>query len=271
MDIKPYEQAIVHSLHTYHLLTAEQLCRLHYSRGSHTYVEARLKEMTEKRLLHRLSRSGMNFPYVYMLGIRGVRYLRALGLDVFPLHPSEHTEKSSLFLAHILTTNDVLIAASQLPQLVPDIQVAEMRHDLTLRRDLKNSIVPDGWIDFRIPEKTQVCIWLEVDRGTMEQKRFRQKITALLRFVNAGYRDTFSTPSLTVAFATTAGQRRCDQIHEWIEKELLASFQKERADLFRIAPLPEGDIDPKELFLAPIWQVPFTNEPVSLIEFEAGE
>jgi hypothetical protein len=271
MAIKPYEEAIVRSLHTYHLLTAEQLCRIHYSPGSHTYVEARLKEMTEKKLLHRLSRSSMNFPYVYMLGIRGIRYLRALGLDVLPLHPSEHTEKSTLFLDHILTTNDVLIAAAQLPRLVPDIQVAEMKHDLTLRRDLKNSIVPDGWIDFRIPEKTQVCIWLEVDRGTMEQKRLRQKITALLRFINTDYAGTFGTPSLTIAFATTAGQRRCDQLCEWIEKELLTSVQKERADLFCIAPLPDRAIEPKTLFVTPIWQVPFQTEPVSLIEYQAGE
>lgn len=259
------EEKILTQFSTYPYLTVEQITRLLYSTGSSTYVSARLKTLTEQKFLHRLERETINFPYVYCLGIRGIRYLRQQGSDIPKFHPSEQTQHKPLFLSHTLAVNDFLITAAKLPSVASGIAVSEMRHDLILKRTM-HCVVPDGWIDFRIGEKTQVCIWLEMDMGTMDQKPFRKKISALIDFSRQSYAHIFGTPSLTIAFATTAGERRINNIFNWTQKELTALQVEETADLFRFLCIPEQNMCPERLFLAPICSRPFDRERVPLIE-----
>jgi hypothetical protein len=170
---------ILQSVYTYYYMTANQVCRLHYSPGSFTRVEKLLKELRDNGYLQwdavpTKRRTGSS-PAYYMLARRGVAYLRKLGFDVSILpYPSEKKEQKSLFIPHTLTVNDVLIAACLLEKTVPDIRLAAMKHELFLKRTMQG-VVPDGWLDFRLHEKEQVCFSLEVDRGTEDQKPFRQK------------------------------------------------------------------------------------------------
>src|SRR5205823_12910712 len=120
---------------------------------------------------------------------------------------------------HTLAVNDFLIAASLLPRFSSDITVREIRHDLTLKRT-SQPVIPDGWIDFRIRDHTQICIWLELDMGTMDQKPFRKKVAALIEYAKNGYTQAFGTPSLTIAFATPKRNHRTQIIHSWIQQEL---------------------------------------------------
>ncbi len=259
------DEKILRMFTIYPYLTGEQVTRLCYAKGSSTYVSARLKTLTEQKFLYRLARETINFPYVYCLGIRGIRYLRQQGSDIPKFHPSEHTQHNPLFLSHTLAVNDFLITAAKLPSVASGIAVSEMRHDLILKRTM-HCVVPDGWIDFRIGEKTQVCIWLEMDMGTMDQKPFRKKIAALVAFSRQSYAHIFGTPSLTIAFATTAGERRSNNIFTWTQKELTALQAEHAADLFRFLYMPEQDMCPEQLFLAPICSRPFDRGRVPLIE-----
>jgi hypothetical protein len=95
------------------------------------------------------------FPLCLLPWYSWNRYLQALGYDIPSFHPSEHTHHKPQFLNHTLAVNDFLIAASLLPSSAPDIAVVDIRHDLTLKRT-SQPVIPDGWIDFRINQHTQV-------------------------------------------------------------------------------------------------------------------
>ncbi len=155
--ITTVDETILQQFTTYPYLTAEQVTRLLYSKGSCRDVSAKLKELTEQKYLHRLERETINYPYVYCLGIRGISYFQSLGHDIPVFHPSEHTTHKPMFLRHTLAVNDFLITAATLPDTISGITVNDMKHDLTLKRT-QTAVIPDCWIDFRINQKTQVCI-----------------------------------------------------------------------------------------------------------------
>ena len=259
------EQTILTQFTTYPYLTGEQLTTLLYSGGSARYVSAKLKTLTEAKFLHRLERETINFPYVYCLGICGTRYLKALGYDIAAFHPSEHTHHKPQFLNHTLAVNDFLIAASLLPHFTSHVIVHEIRHDLTLKRT-SQPVIPDGWIDFRIREHTQVCIWLEMDMGTMDQKPFRKKVAVLIEYAKTEYTRVFGTPSLTIAFATPQGHHRMQSMHTWIQQELTAHRAAQSADVFRLLCIPEKHVCPEQVFLSPICMRPFDTNLFPLIE-----
>jgi hypothetical protein len=250
------DEKILRLFTTYPYLIVEQATRLLYSRGSIRYVSAKLKHLTEQKYLHRLERETINFPYVYCLGNRGINYLQSLGCDIPVFHPSEHTTHKPMFLRHTLFVNDFLIAATTLPSIAPDISIHEIKHDLTLKRT-QTTVIPDGWIDFRLGEKTQLCIWLEMDMGTMDQKPFRKKISSLIDFSRQSYEHIFGTPSLTIVFATPAGERRLNNIFDWTQKELTDRHSEKDADLFRFLCIPEQDMCPEQVFLTPDCIRPF--------------
>jgi len=256
------DEAILHSFILYPYLTIDQITRLHYARGSATYVSTKLKTLLEHKYLFRPNRLSATMPYIYCLGIRGVRFLRIQGVDV-SFHPSEHETMSYPFLQHTLAVNEFLLAASLLPRANPSLTLFAIKHDFTLKRTMRG-VVPDGWMDFRMGRHQQ-CIWLELDRGTMEQKRFRRKISNLLAFAMHGYEEAFGTPSLTIAFATTAGETRLKNIVKWTQQELTAQQKTEEADLFRFTTVPTQELDPTWLFCKPIWNCPFATETVSLL------
>lgn len=270
LEIKPSHETILKSLFAYYYLSAKQVCRLHYSPGSFTLVEKLLKELRENEYLQwdfvPTKRRFGSSPAYYMLAKRGISYLRRLGFDVSLLpYPSEKKELKSLFIPHTMIVNDVLIAASLLSCVAPNVFLHEMRHELLLKRTMKGTVIPDGWLDFRCG-KEQTCFWLEVDRGTEDSKVFRKKVRELVRFAKTEYQQVFHTPSITIVFATTTGTLRCQQMRRWVEQTLTELHEPAEADLFRFAVIPEGELNSAWLFFEPLWTVPFVDTPLSLLE-----
>lgn len=269
-EIKPAHEAILKSLYSYYYLTAKQVCRLHYSPGSFTRVEKLLKELRDNGYIQwnflPVKRRFGSSPAYYMLAKRGVSYLRRLGLDMSVLpYPSEKKQQKSLFLPHTMTVNEFLIAASLLSRVAPDVCLFDMRHELLLKRMIKGSVIPDGWLDFRRGTE-QTCFLLEVDRGTEDVKVFREKIRALVRFAKTHYQEVFHTPSITIVFATTAGSGRLQNILTWTRQTLTEIGETQEADLFRFGLIPEGELDPAWLFFEPFWTVPGGVTSLSLLE-----
>jgi hypothetical protein len=269
-SVKPAHESILKSLYTYYYLTAKQVCRLHYSPGSFTRVEKLLKELRDNQYLQwdflPVKRRFGSSPAYYMLARRGVAYLRSLGFDVSLLpYPSEKRQLKSLFIPHTITVNDFLIAASLLPRVAPDICLYDMRHELLMKRIVKGPVIPDGWLDFRRGNE-QICFWLEVDRGTEDVKVFREKIRSQVTFSKTSYHEVFHTPSITIVFATTAGDLRCKNMLTWTEQTLTEIHEAQEADLFRFGTIPEGPLDPAWLFFEPFWTAPFSDTPLPLLE-----
>jgi len=107
-DLRPREQPILQALHRYYCLTSRQICRLLYSRGSLTYIQATLKALVDQRYVQRIwiPKRGPfgSSPAVYMLARRGLNHLRNLGMTLERRHhPAEQDCLSYLFLSHTMS------------------------------------------------------------------------------------------------------------------------------------------------------------------------
>lgn len=287
------DDRFLQAIFRYHMLKSEQFTRRYYSKGSLTFVKARLKLLTDYGYLdaNEQPTTRGRSPFYYTLASKGIKYLKEAGFEVNRyFRPSRKVEYLP-FLLHTFSVNDVLIAAELLAEDMPQLTLAEMQHELILKQDpcrvpvgwerssgdgsisAKHiSIVPDGWLDFRYDRGTgtqerRMCIWLEVDRGTVGMKDFKEKAIAILTFYKSGaYQKRFGTNSLRVAFATTDGMTRMKQMRSWL-RDVLAKQQEKSGmtERFVCTALP-NEIDPRRLFLTPVWYVPFDNTPpVSLL------
>ena len=290
------DDRFLQAIYRYHMLKPEQLTRRYYSRGSLTFVKARLKQLTDHGYLaaNEQPTTRGRSPFFYTLAGKGIRYLKEAGFEVNRYYRPGRKVEYLPFLLHTFSVNDVLIAAELLVEDQPQFTLAEMQHELTLKQDPCKvpmrrdgygsageaptqhvTIVPDGWLDFRYDRggeraERRMCFWLEVDRGTVGKKEFKSKATAILAFYQSGaYSRRFGTSSLRVAFATTDGILRVNQMRAWLRDALGKELAKPgMAERFVCTALPD-EIDPRTLFLAPVWYIPIDNaSPVSLLVTE---
>jgi hypothetical protein len=105
----------------------------------------------------------------------------------------------------------------------------------------------------------------EMDRGTEERKQIQRKIRGYLRYVEGPYQEAFQSESLTIAYVTTAGQRRLTDLVHWTEGVLRDVSAESQADLFRFAAFDPGEIEPAAVFDAPLWLRPFNEQAVPLL------
>jgi hypothetical protein len=290
------DDRFLQAIYRYHMLKPEQLTRRYYSPGSLTFVKARLKLLTDYGYLdaNEQPTTRGRSPYYYTLASKGIKYLKEAGFEVNRYYRPSRKVEYLPFLLHTFAVNNVLIAAELLAESIPQLTLAEMQHELVLKQDpcrvpvgrerlsgdgnvsAKHiSIVPDGWLDFRYDRGTgtqerRMCIWLEVDRGTVGMRDFKEKANAILTFYKSGaYQKRFGTNSLRVAFATTDGMTRVKQMRTWLCQVLTKQQEKPgTAERFLCTALSD-EIDPHALFLTPVWYVPFDNTPqVSLLTTE---
>jgi hypothetical protein len=265
----------------YQYLTAAQVCRLFYSPGSLSYVQTHLKLLSDAGLLQRLFLPRTHqygaAPSVHVLARKGRNYLESLGLDIpYRFRPGEQQERAYLFLNHTLALNNILITIELLPRNHPDITVEAMLHDHTLKAtpiyvvDSENrrlAVVLDGWVDLRLPNSQRMCLGLEVDMGTIEERRWRRKVRSLVACSQGPYQKRFGTESLTVAVVATTSDKRLADLVRWTELELQELSDTEyAADLFRFAHIPADSTDPGDAFLSPHWYRPFHRLPAPLLE-----
>jgi len=111
VQIRPIDQAIIQELALCRFLTIKQVRNRFFSHGSYTHVSTLLKQLASESYLTCLRPGAVNQVFLYGLGKRGVRFLKDIGIPIH-YYPSEHTLPSSIHLAHLLTTNTILIAAA---------------------------------------------------------------------------------------------------------------------------------------------------------------
>jgi hypothetical protein len=290
------DESILQALAAYQFLTAEQLAVLRYRPGSLAYARSALRLLALKGCASRRRYPEVGpggSPWVYTLTRAGVRHLASGGYShlVASFHPPVEKEYSHLFLRHSLAITDVLIAATILTRRLPDLELAEIRHERTLRQrpvrvavhDPGGSavwsghtvaVIPDAWLDWRFKKTLRLCVALEVDRGTEGPTAFQRKLSALLAFSRGPYQRAFHASSLTVAIATTAGAQRAARLIRWCEEILRELRAEHESDLFLVATLPPTrhgyGVDPSTLFLKPIWRRPFHATPLPLFDLAIG-
>ena len=277
--IGPADEAILQLLHRYPYLTARQVQRLRYGRGSLSYVQLKLRLLDAGGFLTRFyppraARAGSS-PAVYRLAARGRRLLRQAGCACRWRTPRSRDDvRSFLFLTHTLAAIDVLIAAElltrhdarlRLARLLTEPQLRRRPAVVTLADGSRTTVIPDGWLDLRLAGRGQIAVALELDRGTTEQRRWRRKIRALLAWANGPYQQRFGTTSLTVAVVATPGPARQAMLRRWTEAELEQHGQAGAADLFRFAGMRPARVTPRALFQEPRWQRPFATKLIPLL------
>jgi hypothetical protein len=265
-------------------LTADQVCRLLYKPGSIKYVRALLKELTDwgytQRIgLPRTSPVG-SVPRVYQLARKGLNRLRGEGLPVERRYRPSEAQRSQLFLHHSLAVADFVIGVELFARSSDDVELHEVRSERVLKRDpvyvedsdgRRVGVVPDAWLDLRIEGSEQMCLSLELDRGTIEQRQWCRKANALGAWGNCpDYERRFNTTSLTISVVTTAGEKRRRDLLRWTESELSVIGAEGQADLFRFAAFDPATTRPADIFLSPLWYRPFDAQPVALMDAAAN-
>src|SRR5207302_6080053 len=125
-----------------------------------------------------------------------------------------HKKHSGIFLPHILKTNDVLIAAILLPRFLPSITSVQVLHDITLQK-MYTGPRPDAWIKFVVNNEYSVCLWVEIDMGTMDQRPFRRKINQIVQFAKTEYQKVYLADNITVVYLNPLGEKRRDTTLSW--------------------------------------------------------
>lgn len=278
---KPADVPILAALGRYHYLTSEQLRRLLYGPGVITYVRARLKALSDAKLVTRLeqphySRTGSS-PNVFRLAGRGYRFLADLNVRTTRL-PDEKPH-SYLYWRHTLALNDALIAAELLTRTHPELTIHRLVHERELKRlpvtvhladGKRRGVVPDAYLALHEAEPAGPGYWTnlvwEIDMGTREQRDWREKVQALLAYGRGPYQETLGAESLTITVLTPQGAKRAAELVAWTEAELAHHNAQAYGAWFCIAGLDPSQVSPEELYLEPRWRQPFQAEPVPLIE-----
>ncbi len=305
-ELTPLDYEILKYVREYHFLTAWQLVKIHYSDGSLTRAQTKLKRLYDATYLDRRALPDVRVgqpTWIYALSTKGINYLKDQGFSSFSRYrPNELQHIKYPHLEHVLSLNDVLIAARRLSKEAPDISLEAMRHDLDLKKipakveylrrlpdgekeEETVKIVPDAWLDFHLHlantnKKRRKCIIIELDRGSETNvAEFKKKIRAYVHYAAEGgvYYQMFGTNTITVAYATTAGENRLRTMQLWCEQELDEQRLDYDASLFRFTALPQGtidletgkakstDYDPRTLFLSDVWYKPYEKDACTLL------
>jgi len=287
--VTPVHDLLLHDLNTLQRATAEQLTRLNYKMGMLTTVKQRLKDLSDNKYVLPLSHPSIRLPYMYALDRKGLNHLAAQGIDVreyFRPSSEEDSAKNFLFREHMLAISDLLIQSLLFEKTEQSYRISSMLHERVFKnqpikatdtrsnRQETRTIVPDAYLAFVYTrpdgkEETIPVMW-ELDRGTEDQKFFRKRIRAYIVFLKSrAFKTLFNIENITIAFATTKDHSRIKQMREWTRKEMAATNEPSwLSQLFLLTALPENmaEIEPRQLFLDPVWYLPSDDEnTVSLL------
>ena len=195
------DRSILLALGRFHYLTAAQASRLLYPNlnDHNRYMQRRLKRLVDNNYVLRLRALPMprygQAPHVFTLDRKGRTYLQQLGFPIEPyFRPSEERRaaENSPFMIHRLAVIDVMIAADMLCNANESITCPRMLSERELKRNALRvqvpssgggqrrdvAVIPDAWFQLAHGNGTPYSIAVELDRGTEDQKVWRQKIAA---------------------------------------------------------------------------------------------
>src|SRR4051794_12778252 len=292
------DEAILCALHRFSYLTSEQAGRLLYpkARDSARYVRERLRPLVKDEYVLRLGAlpkpSTGGAPFVFTLGRRGRQYLATCGIEVEPYYrPSEEQEKArnNPYMFHTLAAIDVLISAELLCRDDDRLSCPRMLNERELKRKAvrvelpnregaserrsKRAVIPDGWFELEVAgDEVPTSIALELDRGTEGPKHWRDKVAALVAWIDGPYNTLFATDNITVAVVTGTDRRR-DVMRLWTNAELNALQRGDLAGIFLFTSANPVTTPPRSFFFDDLWYPCIPGRPVSVMGSfpEAGE
>jgi Replication-relaxation len=263
---------VLTALKDFHFLTVEQIMLL-TGRTSLRSSQNRLKELADADYVLKHDRRSSNvlrpLRAAWSLTSKSKSYLEGAGMVVLPArYPRPY------ILDHTLTINEVLIKAQLLEQTTPGVELLEWHHDRNLRRWRPIlSLVPDGFLHFAVttPDgRHGYPILLEVDMGTVDRRRWQQKVKRYIQFFTGEFQTVFHTDAATVAVVVSDSEKRVTELRRWTEWELGRLQAKASGEVFYFTQLTD-DLPAGKLFMSPRFQVAFSNKTDALLPIEHAE
>src|SRR5918999_5256581 len=286
LTIRRSDHDMMAAIFRHQCMTATQVTRLLFSPTSATWVNAKLKRLTDVGYLVRsqvpVKLVNGRPPMYYGLGEKGLGHLASYGVDVPErARPYRLRHYSDPFIAHLLAVNELLIAGQLLCRQQPALKLARVLHQQDFERQpvlvrrpggQPAKVKLDGFLDFEVhsasPYRAPFC--LELDRGTERRQKWRDKVKSLVHFLRGPYQDTFGRKAVTIGVVATPGRERLISLIGWTREELTElKATPEEIGAFRFATFPLDCRTPEaqrptpaELFLTPRWYPAFESKPV---------
>jgi hypothetical protein len=266
------EMEVLTALKDYHFLTVDQIMLI-TGRTSLRSSQQRLKELSDAGFVVKHDRRSSNvlqpLRAAWSLTWKSKAYLE--GADMIVLPPRR---PRPYILDHTLAINDVLIRGHVLERTTAGIELLEWHHD----RDLRTwrpvlSVVPDGFLHFAIATpagRHSFPVLLEVDMGTMDRRRWQEKVKKYLQFFTGEFQTVFHTDAATVAVVVSDTQRRVADLKRWTELELKRMNATANSDIFYFTKLAD-DLSAEDLFLTPRFQVANSKATDALLPLRRQE
>lgn len=232
-----------------------------------------------------------NWLRLYVLGSRGAKQLRRMGVEVaWYARGYKVCNYSFSYLRHQHAVAQLLTALICFCRAHPFYQVAETLNSydflrepprtklMTDGKETEVSVIPDAWVyvervaDQKCTAGQGTCLWFEIDNGTEYRKRFQQLLRARLALLKNGYVAYFGTPAVLLCYlviGTTTPEQRVTRLHtlrRWTQDVLAQEKLADWASVFRFAAVEE-DISTTPLFAAPVWHLADDSDaPVRLFD-----
>ena len=282
LQITPADERVLLALNRYHHLSAEQVRRLLYGRGSLKYAYERLKRLVDAGFVSHDQARGM--VGVYALDGKGRSYLAALGFDVLPRwRPAEEQEPRRLLLRPRpggrrrpdrrrtprtgapgdRARGDLPRPGAQAPLPAP-VRLARTARPAA-SSPTAGSISASRW-----PMAASASPWCSRSIGapTSDAAGSRRPRRSSVSPAGRTRRPTGRPPS-SIAVVATPGEARRAELTAWTEALLRALRVEDEADLFRLTGA-DPIADPFGFFCGPVWYRPFDRTPLPLLEPREG-
>jgi len=219
----PRDIEVLKAVYEYRVLTHSQLTQLIFSNNHPSIATKRLYTLFHNGYLERLFlpvRGGVAVsPTLYLLGKKGADELSLCGEYLNFYWAKDHLKVGTLFLSHSLAISEFRLKIT-LACRMAGISILEWQGEGALKKDYDRvtvtsssgvsrqfPIIPDGYFVLQTTKGKRHFV-LELDRGTMEGKRFKAKVEGYTAYFESGaYKERYGTKSLRV-LTVTETQRR---------------------------------------------------------------
>ena len=267
---------ILNALYSYRFLTTSQITALFFNTKKR--AEHRLRKLYDGELIDRIFRPVIfgSAEVIYILDRLGVNVLaQEIGIDREEINTTRLKAKTlkPFFLNHFLDINQFRISLTLASQ-TNNSKLLFWKYDHELKnkneqgiliadkvKDPKNPtqripVAPDAFFGLDT-SKGKAYFFLEVDRATMDNTRFKRKMTGYARYwLDSVFQEKWGFKAFRVLTTTT--DKRLPNLlkttNELNEKQLLRIYHF--TDTENITP---------EKILTAIWQTPNTGEVMSII------
>jgi hypothetical protein len=273
------DEEILKAVWYYRYVTAREIASLQFSTTSINHVReimARLagnSDLDENNYLCRFTLPAISkkpTEKVFVLGAKGRRILREMGLPITPyFRPVRLKFLSYSYVLHNLILTRTMVAAHEWAKHHQSFSLIDKR----ISYELPGKIIPDAWLMFE--EKTEDGIYeqpimFEIDRGMELKPKFRAHVGGRLQYLRSGeYKKAFKTDVATIAYATTGQtpeyrEKRRKDMCSWIMELLKERKLENWAGNFRVASIEFGKLYDNSLFEEAVWYRPDSPKPLSL-------